>query len=621
MMTYLLQYWRWSKYSIIFSKSKGLQNAHYFISKSTAELYFFEVEDDVGNHEDPFIEAARKLKDTLELDKEDTMKFLHSCLKLGLINSNNWYFLLGIDSVSRGMEDYRHNSVMFSTVTLFDEDALRRNTTYLPYIEEYESRIEENKINLLSTFVFIHDALASVRNLVNGIQNRKTPQGITGPLRFDSGGARSDANFRVIEMGIDGKQINQRLLKVVTIEERPYVSKKVLTNGKIVFEGFCVDLLNKLSEDLNFDYQISIVADGKYGDRINGTKEWDGMIGEVLKGEFDAAVAPITVTANRLEVVDFTDPFLQLGISMLMRIPEDSKSSFSILSFFWPLSSSVWIYWVISTIITVFVAVIVSIISPKECSKTFDIPNSIWYLVCILLRAGSGYNCHSAASRLVSTFWWTFSLILIAQYTANFAAVLTVDRKSLPFNSFEELSNQTEYDFGTIQGGSTMQFFMYSRLDPFRKIWLRMKNSTRSVFVKSNHEGVQKVLKGKYVYLMESTSLEYELTQHCNLTKVGNVVLGSNGYSIALPKGSKWRDRISRQILDYNEKGIMMIMKKKWWKKTPQIEECEEKAVEVKKSLGMDKVSGIFAFLAFGLFAALIVATAEKAFLAKRKVN
>lgn len=76
----------------------------------------------------------------------------------------------------------------------------------------------------------------------------------------------------------------------------------------------------------------------------------------------------------------------------------------------------------------------------------------------------------------------------------------------------------------------------------------------------------------KYVFLMESASLEYELTQHCNLTKVGNVVLGSNGYSIALPKESKWRDRISRQILDYNEKGVMLMIKKKWWKKTPQIE-------------------------------------------------
>ena len=49
--------------------------------------------------------------------------------------------------------------------------------------------------------------------------------------------------------------------------------------------------------------------------------------------------------------------------------------------------------------------------------------------------------------------------------------------------------------------------------------------------------------------------------------------------------------------------------------------ECEGKAVEVKKSLGMDKVSGIFAFLGFGLFAALIIATTEKAFSKKRKLK
>lgn len=41
----------------------------------------------------------------------------------------------------------------------------------------------------------------------------------------------------------------------------------------------------------------------------------------------------------------------------------------------------------------------------------------------------------------------------------------------------------------------------------------------------------------RYVFLMESASLEYEVTQNCNLTRVGNIVLGSNGYSIALPKG------------------------------------------------------------------------------------
>lgn len=67
------------------------------------------------------------------------------------------------------------------------------------------------------------------------------------------------------------------------------------------------------------------------------------------------------------------------------------------------------------------------------------------------------------------------------------------------FQSFEELSNQTEYEFGSIRGGSTMHFFMYSRLDPFKKIWTRMSNSSTDVFVENNQEGVQKVLAEKYV--------------------------------------------------------------------------------------------------------------------------
>uniref|UniRef100_A0AC35FFA1 Ionotropic glutamate receptor C-terminal domain-containing protein n=1 Tax=Panagrolaimus sp. PS1159 TaxID=55785 RepID=A0AC35FFA1_9BILA len=331
---------------------------------------------------------------------------------------------------------------------------------------------------------------------------------------------RADAAFHVLEMGVDGKQINtglwytnskqlervlsmtdktlanthesmmeesktQRLLRVVSIEERPYVMRKTLPNG-----------------------------------------------------EATAAVAPITVTAGRLEVVDFTDPFLQLGISMLMKIPDDdNKASSSFLSFLLPLSPSVWMYWAFVTVFSVLTVTTIAILSPHESARHFNATNSIWYLICILLRAGSGYNCRSISNRIVSAAWWAFTLILIAQYTANFAAVLTIDRKSLPFNSFEELGNQTEYEFGTIQGGSTMHFFMYSRLDTFRRIWLRMQNMSKSVFVYNNQQGVQKVLAEK---------------------------------------------------------------------------ECEGQAVETRKSLSMEKVSGIFGLLAIGLFVSFIVVIAER---------
>lgn len=55
-------------------------------------------------------------------------------------------------------------------------------------------------------------------------------------------------------------------------------------NGVIEYEGFCVDLLDKLAEYLNFEYTLYIVKDGKYGEPINATTEWSGMIGEILHG-------------------------------------------------------------------------------------------------------------------------------------------------------------------------------------------------------------------------------------------------------------------------------------------------------------------------------------------------
>jgi hypothetical protein len=58
---------------------------------------------------------------------------------------------------------------------------------------------------------------------------------------------------------------------------------------------------------------------------------------------------------------------------------------------------------------------------------------------------------------------------------------------------------------------------------------------TANVFVRNNREGVEKVLREKYAFLMESSSLEYEVQQNCNLTQIGGV-LGSKGYGIALQK-------------------------------------------------------------------------------------
>lgn len=66
-------------------------------------------------------------------------------------------------------------------------------------------------------------------------------------------------------------------------------------------------------------------------------------------------------------------------------------------------------------------------------------------------------------------------------------------------------------------------------------MWAAME-SDPSVFTKSNAEGVERVLKGKsmYAYLMESTSLEYEVERNCNLVQIGGW-LDYKTYGIAMP--------------------------------------------------------------------------------------
>ena len=58
---------------------------------------------------------------------------------------------------------------------------------------------------------------------------------------------------------------------------------------------------------------------------------------------------------------------------------------------------------------------------------------------------------------MLGTFWWFFTLIVIATYTANLAAFLTVTRMESPIESLNDLAQQTKISYGTVKGSSLEQ--------------------------------------------------------------------------------------------------------------------------------------------------------------------
>ncbi|XP_018321002.1 glutamate receptor ionotropic, kainate 2-like isoform X6 [Agrilus planipennis] len=105
------------------------------------------------------------------------------------------------------------------------------------------------------------------------------------------------------------------------LHEQPYVMLKTNAektgNGR--YEGFCIDLLAKIAVIVGFDYRIELVPDGKYGVIDLETGEWNGIVRQLMEKKADLAVGSMTINYARESVIDFTKPFMNLGISILFK--------------------------------------------------------------------------------------------------------------------------------------------------------------------------------------------------------------------------------------------------------------------------------------------------------------
>jgi hypothetical protein len=214
----------------------------------------------------------------------------------------------------------------------------------------------------------------------------------------------------------------------------------------------------------------------------------------------------------------------------------------------------------------------------------------------------------------VTSAWWFFTLILISSYTANLAAFLTVERMVSPIESAEDLAKQTDIQYGTVEGGSTKEFFRTSKSQTYQRMWSFMNGFGSSVFVKSNQEGVNKVrsMRGKYAFLLESSVNEYlNERMPCDTMKVGTN-LDSKGYGVGTPIGSDLTDAINLAVLQLREEGTLEELRKKWWYESSECEKSSSSANDPSRNaLHLSNVAGIFYILIMGLIISIIIAAVE----------
>ena len=451
---------------------------------------------------------------------------------------------------------------------------------------------------------------------------------------------------------------DNRTRLVVTIFDEPFMmlkkdrndtlTEKSIPRGTIldpsVVEGYCADLAYAIChEKLKLPYKFLIETN--YGNEIE-KGVWDGMVGALVNHDADLSIASLTINGAREKAVDFSKPFIDLGISIMIRKPEKQKPG--VFSFMAPLSKEIWICVIVSYLLVSAILYFVSRSSSYEWyfenesdvipRNKFSMQNALFFSFAALVHQGVDLLPRSfsglikilfiqiirfifALGRIVTSAWWFFSLILVSSYTANLAAFLTVEKLVTPIETVEDLAKQTEIRYGALKGGSTMAFFNKSALDTFKRMWNFMQQHKDDVFVKSNREGIEKVRqsKDKFAFLLESTLNEYVNERRpCNTMRIGENI-DAKGYGIATPLGSDLREAVNIAVLELTESGFLDGLKQKWYYERSECTNVGTKDSKQSTPLNLANVAGMFYVLIIGLGVAMIIAFLE--FLLKAKID
>ncbi|KAG1656451.1 Glutamate [NMDA] receptor subunit 1 [Nymphon striatum] len=446
--------------------------------------------------------------------------------------------------------------------------------------------------------------------------------GKTGKVAFDESGDRIFAEYNVINVvngqrknvgsftyskKTDAMKLELRVEKVSwpgEVTEKPVgVSRAVSlkssnthrkaicirrisrTNDKYCCYGYCMELLKQLAERLNFTYEVHLEEDNIFGAPVkkNGSQEqvWTGLIAELLENKADMAMAALTITPERSQVIDFTKPFKYQGITILEKM--QNKSSL-LASFLQPFQRELWILVMVSVHVVALALYLLDRFSPfgryrlpnSDATEedALNLSSAIWFAWGVLLNSGIGEGTpRSFSARVLGMVWAGFAMIVVASYTANLAAFLVLDRPDTSLTGINDarLRNPVEnFTYATVKK---------SAVDMYFRKQVELSNITLNAFI------------------WDSARLDYEAAQDCSLETTGEL-FGRSGIGIGFVKNSYWCDPTTLSILEMHESGYMEELDKDWIYGRENTCEKQEKGPV---TLGLKNMGGVFILVGAGI--------------------
>ncbi|CAL5443646.1 unnamed protein product [Camellia sinensis] len=355
-----------------------------------------------------------------------------------------------------------------------------------------------------------------------------------------------------------------------------------------IFGGFCIEIFRSVISALPYAVRYEFVpfeiADGStslsYNDMVYQVSLKEGNVvnkysEKTLPNKYDGAVGDITITANRSFYVDFTLPFTEGGVTMVVPITyEDTNSKWTFLK---PLSCDLWLTSIAFFLFTGFVVWVLE----HRVNTDFRGPPSHHV----------GEKLVSNLARLVMTIWLFVVLILSSSYTASLSARLTVQKLRPTVTDVNELIKNGDY-VGYRSGSFIADILKDMGFDKSKITPCKSRDECNEALSKGSNNGGISALFGVASYN------KLFVSRYCGKYTTIGPIYQTGGFGFVFPKESPLVADVSRAVISKTE-GLKILEFERQLLGNPATCIVPEINTSTSNSLTLQSFGGLFAITGF----------------------
>ncbi|RVW42971.1 Glutamate receptor 2.7 [Vitis vinifera] len=207
-----------------------------------------------------------------------------------------------------------------------------------------------------------------------------------------------------------------------------FVNPMYDSENNLSFSGLTIKIFEAILEYLPYYLPHQFIP-------FNGS--YDALVLQLVHPEkFDAVVGDVAITAERNRHAEFTYPYTESRLVMIVPVQTRNRAWL----FIKPFTKSMW---ALTTIINIYNGFVIWLIERNHCS---DLKGSLSNQIGVLLWLAfttlfslQGQELHSNLSRMAMVMWLFVALVITQSYTANLASMLTVETLEPTVDDIESL--------------------------------------------------------------------------------------------------------------------------------------------------------------------------------------